>query len=139
MSCGYLLSVRLSVRGGGRQRYGSGFALSRSSASSRCTCKTTDRRVRGPAVSLASGALLLDRGADVAQDRTHLATQEDEGNDRDDGDEGEDQRVLRETLAVFVAMEVGDDCLELVHQTCLLDVEGMIPDASIGRSGSAPA
>ena len=39
--------------------------------------------------------------ADRAQD-LRLAAQEDQGDDRDDGDEREDQRVLGETLALLV-------------------------------------
>src|SRR5712671_4539598 len=45
-------------------------------------------------------AFQLDRVADVAQDRRDLAAQEDECDDRDDGDEGKNQRVFRETLTL---------------------------------------
>src|SRR5688572_19595174 len=69
---------------------------------------------RGPAVV---GGSRLDRAADRAQDLADLAAQEDEGNDRDDRDEGEDQRVLREALAIFAAelldrakVEIGEQC-----------------------------
>src|SRR5579862_4579823 len=43
----------------------------------------------------------LDRVADVAQDRADLAAQEEQGNDRDDRDQGQDEGVLGEALAVF--------------------------------------
>src|SRR3954462_9172002 len=52
--------------------------------------------------------ILLDRGADLAQDRGDLAAQEDQGDDRNDGDEGEDQRVLGETLAFLVTTKERD-------------------------------
>jgi hypothetical protein len=42
---------------------------------------------------------------DVAQDVADLATEEDERDDREDRDESEDQRVLRESLAVLIADE----------------------------------
>src|SRR6186997_3059023 len=47
----------------------------------------------------------LDRVADGAQDLADLAAQEDEGDDRNDRDEGEDQRIFGKTLAVLVAMD----------------------------------
>src|SRR4029078_6612014 len=57
----------------------------------------------------------LDRAADRAQDRADLAAQEDQGNDRDDGDEGEDQRVFGETLAILVPAERGEERAENGH------------------------
>ena len=50
----------------------------------------------------------LDRVPHVAQDAADLIAQEDEGNDRDDRDEGEDQRVLREALAFLVTTDRGE-------------------------------
>src|SRR5438552_3813814 len=47
----------------------------------------------------------LDRAADRAEDLADLTAQEDQGDDRNDRDEGEDQRVLGETLAFLVATE----------------------------------
>ena len=38
----------------------------------------------------------------VRQDGGDLATKEDEGRDRDDGDQGEDQGVLSEALAILI-------------------------------------
>ena len=43
--------------------------------------------------------------ADRVQDARDLVAQEDKGDDRDDGDEREDQRVLGETLALLVLAE----------------------------------
>src|SRR5919206_2694258 len=59
----------------------------------------------------------LDGVADRAEDLAHLLTQEDQGDDRHDRDEGEDQRVLRETLAFLVVpVEEVDECqVELDH------------------------
>ena len=65
--------------------------------------KTNDRlAVRQAIVSLSRRnrfRCVLDGVTDVAQDLADLIAQEDEGNDRDDRDKREDQRVLRETLA----------------------------------------
>src|SRR5204862_301576 len=69
--------------------------------------KTNDRlAVRQAIVSLSRRnrfRCVLDGVTDVAQDLADLIAQEDEGNDRDDRDKREDQRVLRETLAFLVA------------------------------------
>src|SRR5207253_527122 len=45
-----------------------------------------------PDVAATSAAGVLDRGADLAQDRADLVAQEDQSDDGDDRDEGEDQR-----------------------------------------------
>src|SRR5688572_15953481 len=50
----------------------------------------------------------LDGLADRVQDAGDLATQEDKGDDRHDGDEGKDQRVLGETLAFLISTEGSD-------------------------------
>ena len=47
----------------------------------------------------------LDRVADGAQDLADLATQEDEGDDRNDGDQRQDECVFREALALFIAAD----------------------------------
>src|SRR3954452_16958284 len=47
----------------------------------------------------------LDVLADRAENLADRCAQEEQGEDRHDGDEGEDQRVLRETLAFLVAIE----------------------------------
>jgi hypothetical protein len=47
---------------------------------------------------------LLDGLADRRQHLRDLAAHEDEGNDRDDCNEGEDQRVLGKALALLVAV-----------------------------------
>src|SRR5215211_4384919 len=66
--------------------------------------KQFDRRAQRHRRSIYEpGGGSLDRLADRAQDRLDVAAQENEGDDRDDRDEGEDQRVLRETLAFLVA------------------------------------
>src|SRR6478752_2299038 len=57
----------------------------------------------------------LDRRTDLAQDGADLAAQEDEGDDRDDRDQGEDQRVLRETLALLVTTKRGEERIEERH------------------------
>jgi hypothetical protein len=52
----------------------------------------------------------LDRRADLRQDRADLRPEEDQGDDRNDGDEREDQRVLRETLAFLVPTSEARNC-----------------------------
>ena len=37
--------------------------------------------------------------------RSRSTVEEDQGDDRDDRDEGEDQRILREALAILVAAD----------------------------------
>src|SRR3954469_4872064 len=69
------------------------------------------------------GARELDRVADVRQDRRDLAAQEDEGHDRDDGDEREDQRVLRETLALLVLADRGEQRGDERHEGLLYECE----------------
>src|SRR5215212_3243151 len=44
----------------------------------------------------------LDARADPRQDRADLATQEDQGGNRDDGDESQNQCVLSESLTLFL-------------------------------------
>ena len=44
--------------------------------------------------------------------------QEDQRDDRHDGDEGEDQRVLRETLAVLVTPERREELIDEGHGPC---------------------
>ena len=58
---------------------------------------------------------VLDARADRVQDPRDLAAQEEEGDDRDDRDEGEDQRVLRETLAFLVPAKRGEKSGEQRH------------------------
>src|SRR5207249_9042362 len=71
-------------------------------------------RTRGRA-AMHQVVAVLDGVADVAEDLADAAAQEDQGDDRHDGDEGEDQRVLRETLAVLVATEGCDESGEIRH------------------------
>ena len=47
----------------------------------------------------------LERVAEFAQDRADLSAEEEQRDDREDRDQGKDQRVLRESLALLVAME----------------------------------
>jgi hypothetical protein len=73
---------------------------------------------------------LLDGAAHGAEDLAHLGAQEDQGDDRHDGDEGEDQRVLRETLAVLVvSIENHEDSRDEGH------VERCLPIGSPRPSG----
>src|SRR6266480_4231750 len=58
---------------------------------------------------------VLDRVADLAQDRADLRAKEDEGDDRDDRNQSEDQRVLGETLTLFVFPEGRDKSGEERH------------------------
>src|SRR5262245_833747 len=55
------------------------------------------------------GVRSLDGRADAAEDLRDLPAQEDQGDDRDDRDEREDQRVLGETLALVLALELGEE------------------------------
>ena len=55
---------------------------------------------------------VLDGAADRAEDLADLAAQEDEGDDRNDGDQGEDQCVLGKTLAVLVPTEESDESVK---------------------------
>src|SRR5712691_8174002 len=57
----------------------------------------------------------LDRATDLAEDRADLVAQEDQGDDRNDRDEGEDQRVLRETLAFLVPTNRGEELVNECH------------------------
>src|SRR4051794_12837663 len=57
----------------------------------------------------------LDRGANRAEDRADRAAQEEQGDDRHDRDEGEDQRVLRETLAFLVPTKGGEERRDAGH------------------------
>ena len=52
---------------------------------------------------------------DVAEDGRDLAAEENEGDDRDDGDEREDQRVLGQTLALLVPTNGGEELLNECH------------------------
>src|SRR5688572_21091784 len=79
-----------------------------------CSPQMKNRRALGLGGSVRSGRR-LDRRPDRAQDRADLGAQENQGNDRDDRDEGEDQRVLRETLALLVAPERGEEAVEERH------------------------
>src|SRR5436190_2174929 len=51
----------------------------------------------------------LDVLADGAEDLADRRAQEEQGEDRHDRDEGEDQRVLRETLAFLVTPESAEE------------------------------
>src|SRR5258706_5012008 len=73
------------------------------------------RRLAAPTARFHRLASMLDRRADRAEDAADRAAQEQEGNDRNDRDEGEDQRVLRETLAFLVTPEGIDERGEEGH------------------------
>src|SRR5918997_1434772 len=57
----------------------------------------------------------LDGRADLAQDRADLAAEEDQGDDRDDRDQGEDQCVLGQALALLVAADRGEERVDERH------------------------
>src|ERR1700694_5750052 len=60
--------------------------------------------------------VVLDGAADGAQHLADLAAEEDKGDDREDRDQGEDQRVLRESLALLIANEERrDECVQTSH------------------------
>src|SRR6266850_113495 len=85
----------------------------------------------------------LDRAADRAENRADLVAQEDQGDDRNDRDEGEDQRVLRETLAFLVAAEGCDESMKKRHAVGYLlsrDLPKIPPGGAQpyeGRSGAS--
>jgi len=66
-------------------------------------------------VARRSVALELDARADGVEDPRDLAAQEEQRNDRDDRDQGKDQRVLGETLALLVGAERCDESSKHGH------------------------
>src|SRR3954464_1993743 len=83
----------------------------------------------GPAVrSSRQLDVLTDRAEDLADRRA----QEEQGEDRHDGDEGEDQRVLRETLAFLVAIEESDESSK--HWCSLPPSLRDVPRKSVGQA-----
>jgi hypothetical protein len=74
------------------------------------------RIVRGREVSAPSQTgFESDRSADLAQDRADLVAQEDQRQDGDDRDQGEDQRVLRETLALVIPAQAAENSCDQCH------------------------
>src|SRR5450756_559002 len=73
-----------------------------------------NRRAAG-SIPAALQTVTLDRVADGAQDRLDLPAEEDQSDDREDRDQGEDQRVLRESLALLLSDEERRDELSLIH------------------------
>ena len=63
------------------------------------------RRVGGAGVAADAAAAPLERLAHGRQDAADLAAEEDQGDDRHDRDEGEDERVLGQSLAFFPKMK----------------------------------
>ena len=60
--------------------------------------------------------VLSDRLPDGAQELADIAAKEDQGDDRDDGDEGEDECVFGEALTLLVANEERrDECVQTSH------------------------
>jgi hypothetical protein len=107
----------------------------------RCVHALSLKRRRPPSVrSTASHALerASDRAADLAEDRADLLAQEDEGDNRDDRDEGKDQRVLGETLAFLIPAKGSDESSE-PRQCGILSGNGGFPGsaASTLRSGTS--
>src|SRR6185295_5578289 len=98
--------------------------------------KQSDRRSpRAPAVRFTYSRcrVVLDGRADGAKDPADLRAQEDQGDDRHDRDEGEDQRVLRETLAFLVIpVKEIDDCGKELHLGRHLLSYGRSPAPEIG-------
>src|SRR3954471_22246915 len=85
------------------------------SGSEGSSVESKSRRDRSPSGSDVFELRELDRVTDVAQDARDLAAQEDEGDDCDDRDEGEDQRVLCESLAFLVPTNRGEELLDERH------------------------
>ena len=86
--------------------------------SSALTGKAEPPGLSAPAVHGLLGSTpecLLDAFADHAEDAADLRAEEDEGTDRDDRDQSEDQRVLRETLAFLVPAKRGEKSGEQRH------------------------
>src|SRR5580765_1302010 len=85
----------------------------------------------------------LDRVADVAQDRRDLAAEEDECDDRDDGDQGKNQGIFRETLTlgpVELTAQRREQPLDGAHSDLLLStlrglgsISDTLPRPSCGR------
>src|SRR4051794_39837706 len=63
-----------------------------------------------PAPALSLGQ--LDAGTDARQDAVDLTAEERDRRDRQDGDQGQDQRVLSKTLTTLVAVNQADQVLE---------------------------
>src|SRR5689334_21152131 len=96
--CGLRMVWRAAVRVNEERSLPGAFPHARVELGWMCGCRTPKgrRQCRRPS----SGCdLRLDGRTDRRQDLRDLAAQEDEGDDRDDRDQGEDERVLRETLA----------------------------------------
>src|SRR5260221_9949707 len=98
------------------------------------------QRERPPAPCGAGGlgfsrlASVLDRRPNRAEDVADRAAQEQEGHDGNDRDEGEDQRVLRETLAFVVTPEGIDESCEELHGVSHLLSSVISPDRwRVGR------
>src|SRR5688500_5950977 len=96
---GYLLSFDLPASGAA-PRYGSASWVSRGSDPAMVRPENSRPPVRDRR-SCWCAVTWLDRVADRAPDLPYPALHEAEGDDRDDGDEGEDQGVLGEALAVL--------------------------------------
>src|SRR5687768_12328173 len=59
---------------------------------------------------------------DRGKDRVDRLTSRGHGRDRHEGDQGDEQRVLEQVLAFFVAVQVLHECYELRHAILLQDV-----------------
>src|SRR6266567_1918318 len=67
--------------------------------------RQSPRREAGGSASVrAVGLATRQVRADVLEDAAHDRAQEEQGNDHDDGDEGEEQTVLNERLAVLIVL-----------------------------------
>src|SRR5207253_215050 len=84
-----------------------------------------------------SGWAQLDRVADLAEDRADRGAQEEQGDDRNDRDEGEDQRVLRETLAFLVTSKDAEERGNEGHGPCAS--QALPPCIHMGESGATIA
>src|SRR4029078_762272 len=78
----------------------------------------SDVRHDGPPVPVAPMSLdgTLDRASDRAENRADLVAQEDQSDNRNDRDEGEDQRVLGETLAFLFPTNRGEELANDSHR-----------------------
>src|SRR5450756_110898 len=90
-------------------------------------------RARGSAVAPDCQSAPTKR-ADGAQNRADLATEKDERDDRDNCDEGEDERVFSEPLAVLVADEVRRDEFIQTSHVVFTSFPTVIPPERYTRS-----
>jgi len=89
---------------------------------------------RVPAVRCATAS---DRRADLRKDGADLGAEEDEGDDRDDRDQGEDQRIFGKTLAFLIPAEGSNECVQNRHVS--MDLLSSRLPGRIGGNGTVRA